>query len=423
MANLFHVKTFSNSSVDWTFGPPPTSLSTISGPHNAAAELWGEHLKPSDKKRINAAQQTRDNNQGSPVEAYAGSTNAETSANAGSHPFAPVGPPTFVGHTIKGYYFESIINSGGWGLVYRVRKEGVIYAAKVSLHKANDDSFAVRTWLNEYDILSSIDHPNFLKVYDLFRYDMKMVMIMEYFEGYDMIHFIRNFSLTWRQKHLKGIAKQLMTGLEYLHSKNIVHRDIKPENILIGPGNNAKIIDFGGAIDFEVHQTPQERHVTCSTSYYAPPEIHRGDARASSDDWIKSFDIWSMGVTLYGAIAGQYPFEIDSDRRIRASVFEKGPDYSVLKGTDSKLLSLMRKCLDTDPSSRITARRALQHRYFWRGPMDAISFGLLCEHGRSGNTKGASKSSSSENGHSGNTKRLLNPLPMKMDTLATQRGF
>ncbi|XP_046376648.2 aurora kinase C-like [Haliotis rufescens] len=367
MASLLHLKTFSNCSMNLAFA---SSSASISGPHNAAAELWREHLQTSDTARTSATPNTTYNTRGSAAD-------IGTSTGAGSQPTAPTDPPTLVGQTINGYYFEGVIELGGCARVYRVRKDGVLYAAKVSLHTATDDSFAVRTWVNEYAVLRSIDHENIIKAYDLFRYNMKMFMIMEYFEGYDMVYFISKFSVKWRQENLKPIAKQIMAGLNHLHNNNIVHRDIKPENILIGSGNEVKIIDFGGAIRLEQQQTPEDRHVTCSTSYFAPPEMHRGDVRATSNAWIKSFDMWSTGVTLYTALAGQYPFPLGSDRKITSSVFDQGPDFGVLGQIDTKLLSLMKRCLDTNPERRITAKRAMHHRYFWRGALDVISYALF----------------------------------------------
>ncbi|XP_071081143.1 uncharacterized protein [Haliotis cracherodii] len=362
MASLFHMKTFSNPSVNLAFGYRARFYPAIPGPHNAAAELWRERLQPSDKAKTSR-----------PVDVPAGSTNPRTSTFAVPHPSAPTEPSTPIGQTIKGYYFEDVIDSGGAAMVYRVKKNGLLYAAKVSLRTAIDGNFTVRTWENEYKILKSINHENIIKAYDLFQHNGKMFMILEYFEGNDMVHFITNYSVKWRQKHLKPIAKQILAGINYLHKNNIVHRDIKPDNILIGPRKNIKIIDFGGAIRLAPEQPPKDREMTFSTPAFSPPEVHRKDANVTSDKWIRSFDMWSMGITLYMAIAGEFPFSVGSNRNIKADVFDKGPDFDVLGRIDTQLLSLMKRCLDINPVGRITAKRALQHRYFSRSPVDIIS--------------------------------------------------
>ncbi|XP_046337886.2 aurora kinase A-B-like [Haliotis rufescens] len=273
--------------------------------------------------------------------------------------------PNFTGQLINGYHFESLISSGGAAVVYRVKKDGVLYAAKVSMMKCHRDGFVKETWENEFNILTSLNHHNIIKAYELFRHAGRMIMIMELVKGYDMDYFISNHSVRWRQKYLKTIAKQVFSALRYLHRQNIVHRDIKPDNILIGPKHTVKIIDFGGALKLTEVQKPEYRLPTFYTPVYAPPEVHTEDMRATRDTWARSFDVWSTGVTIYEALTGKFPFPIKHDLISRMSFFYKGPDFAALKNIDSNVVNLVKRCLDLNPSGRITARRALQSKYFW----------------------------------------------------------
>lgn len=99
---------------------------------------------------------------------------------------------------------------------------------------------------------------------------------------------------------------QLISGVHYLHSKNIVHRDLKLENLLLDKGRNVIITDFGFANQFE---TPQDDLMTtsCGSPCYAAPELVITDGTYVGT----AVDIWSCGVILYAMLSGYLPFDDD----------------------------------------------------------------------------------------------------------------
>jgi len=108
------------------------------------------------------------------------------------------------------------------------------------------------------------------------------------------------------------IFKKVATGLEYIHSKNILHRDIKPENILMY-GNNPKICDFNLSVELKKDQCLTRR---CGSTVYLAPEQVEGSPYGYP------VDIWKMGVLLFGMLTSQFPFEIIDNRSASSMNFQ-----------------------------------------------------------------------------------------------------
>ncbi|XP_046363197.2 mitogen-activated protein kinase kinase 4-like [Haliotis rufescens] len=200
----------------------------------------------------------------------------------------------FLGRTIRGYTFQSVIKSGGTATVYKVEKNGRTYAAKVSLPNQLHSETISKAWATEFSIMSPLKHKNIIGVYDLFPLHGLHVIMMEYFDGCDLADFIAWNNTFQRQRALKKIARQLVKAIKYFHKYyNIAHRDIKPANVLIGKDLKVKIIDFGGAMKLRPEDTLLDRKPTISTAQYTPPEVHARERRSSGDICMKAFDIWS----------------------------------------------------------------------------------------------------------------------------------
>ncbi|CBH17675.1 protein kinase, putative [Trypanosoma brucei gambiense DAL972] len=169
---------------------------------------------------------------------------------------------------------------------------------------------------------------------------------------------------------LAKYARQIFSGLDYLHKNKIAHRDIKPENILVSKEGRAYLADFGVAEVFDVstrervEQIMQESlaasraNASCGpgmpiqgtkgTILFIAPEIWKGDR-----SYAKPVDVWAMGVTLYILLTGRLPFSnIDDilDSNLPVIPTEYGEDWE----------NLLRRMLDRDPKNRITACHAVE---------------------------------------------------------------
>jgi serine/threonine protein kinase len=187
-------------------------------------------------------------------------------------------------------------------------------------------------------------------------------------------------------KHIQFIIYQLLLGLQYMHSANVVHRDIKPENILINSDCHIKICDMGmsRAIDFEEDPTMSTNYVV--TRYYRAPEL-----LLNSDEISRAMDVWSAGCVFAELLGRTTLFAGDSpiDQLISILKILGTPQQSDIKGSEEGIsfinkqkkyvavpfrelfpnasadtLDLLAKMLIFNHELRITAAEALKHPCF-----------------------------------------------------------
>ena len=150
--------------------------------------------------------------------------------------------------------------------------------------------------------------------------------------------------------------KQLLNAVSYCHSRNIVHRDLKPENLLLTSNRKSiKVIDFGASTI--MHEKFLNKKY--GTSYYVAPEVLRGI-------YNEKCDIWSIGVIFYIMLSGKPPFPGKDDKEILRKV-EIGMyqlDGSPWNDLSSEAIDLLRRLLNYNPNTRISAAEALEHPWF-----------------------------------------------------------
>ncbi|KAL6896985.1 hypothetical protein GGI43DRAFT_101993 [Trichoderma evansii] len=203
----------------------------------------------------------------------------------------------------------------------------------------------------EVAILKLIEHPNIMKLYDIWENRSEIYLILEYIDQGDLFTFI-NSKGRLSEEVAVYFFRQMISAIAYCHSFNVCHRDLKPENILITADLQIKIADFGMAA---LHQTASHRLATaCGSPHYAAPELlknrqYRGD-RA---------DIWSMGVILYAMLSATLPFD-DPDLRVMMGKTKKG-QYEMPKFFSPEAEDLIRRMLQVNPDHRITMKQIWQH--------------------------------------------------------------
>ncbi|XP_060589751.1 PAS domain-containing serine/threonine-protein kinase-like isoform X2 [Ruditapes philippinarum] len=152
----------------------------------------------------------------------------------------------------------------------------------------------------EVSILHKLDHPNIVKVLDVFENAEFIQMVMEkHGSGMDLFEFIDR-SPNMDEGLASYIFRQMVSAVSYLHSKNILHRDIKDENVILNEQFQIKLIDFGAVAFLE----PGKLFATfCGTLEYCSPEVLMGNKYHGPE-----LEVWSLGVTLYTLVFGENPF-------------------------------------------------------------------------------------------------------------------
>jgi calcium-dependent protein kinase len=139
------------------------------------------------------------------------------------------------------------------------RKLGIVCAVKQITKKLVEENGA-SSLFEEVNILIDLDHPNIVKLYDLYEDDLNYMMVTEYCSGGELFERIKDNS-SFSENIAAGYMKQLLSAIVYLHSQGIVHRDLKPENLLFENETdeaNLKLIDFGVSTKFEGGQKMKE---------------------------------------------------------------------------------------------------------------------------------------------------------------------
>ena len=262
------------------------------------------------------------------------------------------------------YEPEGQLGEGGYGQVYLVRhkKMNLLRAMKVISVKSKTSE---KKTDEEIELLKQLDHPNIVKLFEYFSDDDKYYLITEYCKGGDLFDLIKK-KKKFSELSASYIMFQIFRALIYCHNTHhLVHRDIKPENIVVFRKNNAtddlydvKLIDFGISKIFNKVEKKNDNKIIGSLKYMAP-EVFEGK-------YDEKCDIWSCGVILYILVMEDYPFNGKDDKEVIKKI-KKGkysfPDDFIEKSSN-ELRELIAKCLTLDPSKRISAKDALNDKFF-----------------------------------------------------------
>jgi len=219
------------------------------------------------------------------------------------------------------YTIERVIGSGGFGITYYARHNDLghyfaikeFFISSYCMRNSSQNTVMLQgidstvyekyrqKFIEEAQILARLDHPNIVRVTDIFQENSTAYIVMPFVEGQTLQQLIEQNGKLEYETAVNYIA-QLSEAIDYIHQRDILHRDIKPENIIITPENKAILIDFGSAREF-IHDKTQQ-HTSIYTQGYAPLEQYSGNSKKGSYS-----DIYSLGATFYFALTGQKPMD------------------------------------------------------------------------------------------------------------------
>lgn len=271
------------------------------------------------------------------------------------------------------YVYLKTLGTGTFGTVHLARdlRDNELYAVKEinkqkleRLHSGSGLVFENEILINIAlsDVLTGCD-PHIVCFKDLLEDENTYFIVQRYIEGYD-INTIVDISIRNNEQLpkmvIKDLMKQLLQGLDTIHSHDYAHRDIKAENIIISPDLQAYYIDFGfacGSVKFnECAGNP-------GTLLYAPPELLQGIS--VGDDPVKLLhkaqkqDIWSLGIVFHLLVNKRFPFDTNPNNSIVLRELIMDNDLNIGRYDGSIIDSIIRSMLRHDYEFRPSAKKLL----------------------------------------------------------------
>ncbi|KAK6635726.1 hypothetical protein RUM44_000980 [Polyplax serrata] len=245
------------------------------------------------------------------------------------------------------------IGKGGFGYVKMAfrNSDGLLVVTKfIRKKKVNVSSWVSHLNQNikiplEISFLITLQHPNIVKVLDVFHNDFFVQLVMEkHGPGFDLFEFIDR-GPNCDEKLKSYIFRQIASAVYYLDSLGILHRDIKDENIIINEKFDIKLIDFGSAAFM-----PQDECFSkfYGTVEYCSPEVLQGNSYRGPE-----LEIWALGVTLYILTFGENPF-YDVEDTIKGQ-------FSIPSPISAELSALLNQMLDKNVETRITIEKLVEN--------------------------------------------------------------
>ncbi|BFG22309.1 hypothetical protein CerSpe_085830 [Prunus speciosa] len=262
---------------------------------------------------------------------------------------------------IGDYILGPKVGSGSFAVVWRSRHRqlGIEVAVK-EIDKKQLSPKVSDSLLKEISILSTINHPNIIRLFEAIQTQDKIYLVLEYCDGGDLAAYIHRHGKV-SENVAKHFMRQLAAGLQVLQEKHLIHRDLKPQNLLLSTTIEEtpllKIGDFG----FARSLTPQDLADTlCGSPLYMAPEIiqnQKYDAKA---------DLWSVGAILFQLVTGKPPFDgncqLQLFQNILTSTGVRFPQ-GALEELHADCVDLCRSLLRQNPVERLSFTEFFNHKF------------------------------------------------------------
>lgn len=301
------------------------------------------------------------------------------------------------------YINEKKIGEGAFGVVYKVshKTSGIMRAMKqISKENICSSDRNSNEFINEINILRQLDHPNIMKIYEVFEDHDYYYIISEFCDQGNLAELMEQLGYL-NEFLVKFMMHHIFNAVAYLHNNRIVHGDIKLENILLFSTVNTsetenfeqvgfaskqsdvvdelrnsiqkkysiktknylrnltkyeiKMIDFGCSKFFHKKQLKG----IIGTSVYCSPEVIGNYYREECDEW-------ACGILMYILLAAEPPFQGKDEEELFKNIKKGNLAFKSqrFKKVSNECIDLIKKLLVSNPEKRITAKEALKHPFF-----------------------------------------------------------
>ncbi|KAI3828671.1 hypothetical protein L1987_02779 [Smallanthus sonchifolius] len=266
-----------------------------------------------------------------------------------------------------------LIGKGTFAKVYYGREisTGESVAIKVINKDQVRDQGMVEQIQREISATRLVRHPNVVELREVLATKSKIYYVMEYVSGGELFAKVAGGGRL-KEDVARKYFQQLISAVDFCHSRGVSHRDIKPENLLLDGNDDLKITDFGFSALSEQKRYDGLLHTLCGTPAYVAPEV----LRKKGYDGAKA-DIWSCGVVLYVLLAGFLPFHDENLTNLYRKIFKA--EYEFPPWFSPETRKLISKILMADPQRRISIEGIMRVPWYRRGLSRPNSFRLKKE--------------------------------------------
>ncbi|KAL6534845.1 CBL-interacting serine/threonine-protein kinase 6 [Orobanche gracilis] len=256
------------------------------------------------------------------------------------------------------YELGRMLGHGTFAKVYHARN---LHTGKSVAMKVVEKEKVIRVGMmeqvkREISVMKMMQHhPNIVELHEVLASKTKIYFAMDYIRGGELFAKIVRGRL--REDSARNYFQQLISAIDFCHSRGVYHRDLKPENLLLDEDSKLKVADFGLSAFTDHLRQDGLLHTTCGTPAYVAPEV----IGKKGYDGAKA-DIWSCGVILYVLLAGYLPFQEDNIvsmyRKIYRGDFKCPPWFS----PESR--KIITKMLDPNPETRLNIGQIMDSSWF-----------------------------------------------------------
>ncbi|XP_051233530.1 obscurin isoform X12 [Dicentrarchus labrax] len=266
--------------------------------------------------------------------------------------------------TQKNYSFLSEINRGRFSVITLCRdvETSQVFAAKITPYQAQQRQLVLR----EYQLLRRLHHPHLVQLHTAYITTCYLVLVEELCPGKELLYSLAVRDL-YAETHVAELLVQILSAVDYLHSRRVIHLDLKSDNMLVDDCNHLKLVDLGSAQSFTPGQPLNIEHIhglseskDCRSKVYIvlpkAPEILEGQGVGPETD------VWAIGVLLFIMLSADSPFHAElsweQDRNIKKGKIQFGRCYP---GLSEGALNFMKSSLNNKSWGRPTAAECLQN--------------------------------------------------------------
>lgn len=270
--------------------------------------------------------------------------------------------------SIDNYQVGNLLGRGGFASVFRARCK--VTEQDVAIKMVDKQQMKMKGMNDrvrqEVAIHHRLKHPSILELITFFEDENYVYLVLELCHNGELAKFQKLNNMVFTESEARAFFYQVVSGLKYLHSHNIMHRDLTLANLMLTSDMKLKIGDFGLATKLA---TPSEKHVTmCGTPNFMAPEV------ATRSSHGLETDVWGLGVILYTLLVGRPPFDTHGVKSTLTKVVMV--DYNIPDHLTPEAKDLISNLLKKNKNERMLLRDIPTHPWMRVDPTSAQDSGM-----------------------------------------------